>query len=575
MQRSEVAFDAGRFGGQSPAQHGRRQRLAWVAAWFAMVLSVNRLQADPANSDSSDPLLDLFIQKGFITQSEADKARAEIAAMRTNEVSQLPAEPSRFKLSDDVKSLEFFGDVKMRYEDRTSVGPASTPEGISISRVRVNYQRSRYALHLGVRGEAFDDFYFGFRLETAENPRSPWVTLGQSTAGSPVEGPYGKSEGGVNVGQIYLGWRPESWFDLTVGKMPNPLYTTSMVWDPDLNPEGLAENFKAKVGEADFYATFGQFVYSDQNPAYESAGLGGLSANISNENALYMLTWSGGVIYHVTTNITARVGANFYQYYGEQASSVAGGQEGSPYFGDTYVGEGAYFGQGSPNNPIGTFPPSAYNIYGASGYGNNNVTPGSQSVNYPNNQVGINDLRVVEVPFEVDFTLLKDKLNARIFGDVAYNLDGAGRAQAAQSAYSYYVSQQNPPLVTVFPAQLNDDKAYQFGVAVGNKNSLGMVYTGEAPRHAWEARVFWQHIEQYALDPNLIDSDFFEGAENLQGVYTAFAYAFTYDFVGTFRYGYASRINDLLGTGGSDQDIPQVNPIDKYQIFQIDLSYKF
>ena len=33
-------------------------------------------------------------------------------------------------------------------------------------------------------------------------------------------------------------------FTFTVGRMPNPLLSTRMVWDPDINPEGLAEQWK-------------------------------------------------------------------------------------------------------------------------------------------------------------------------------------------------------------------------------------------------------------------------------------------------------------------------------------------
>ena len=71
--------------------------------------------------------------------------------------------------------------------------------------------------------------------------------------------------------------------------------------------------------------------------------------------------------------------------------------------------------------------------------------------------------------------------------------------------------------------------------------------------------------EQYALDPNLLDSDFFEGRGNLQGIYTAFAWGLTDNIIATVRGGYASRIDNKLGTGGSNQDIPQVNPISRYQ----------
>ncbi len=82
----------------------------------------------------------------------------------------------------------------------------------------------------------------------------------------------------------------------------------------------------------------------------------------------------------------------------------------------------------------------------------------------------------------------------------------------------------------------------------------------------WEARAYWQHVEQYALDPNLLDSDFFEGRGNMQGLYTAFAYSFTDAMIGTMRYGFADRINGNLGTGGYNADLPLPNPITRYQV---------
>jgi hypothetical protein len=74
---------------------------------------------------------------------------------------------------------------------------------------------------------------------------------------------------------------------------------------------------------------------------------------------------------------------------------------------------------------------------------------------------------------------------------------------------------------------------------------------------------------------NLIDSDFFEGRANLQGIYSSFAYSFTDAIIGTIRYGYANRINDSLGTGGNNLDIPGINPIENYQLVQLDLTWRF
>jgi hypothetical protein len=124
-------------------------------------------------------------------------------------------------------------------------------------------------------------------------------------------------------------------------------------------------------------------------------------------------------------------------------------------------------------------------------------------------------------------------------------------------------------------AQINDVKAYQIGLSLATKGCNGLALGNVCKKNAVELRAYWQHVEQYALDPNLMDSDFFEGRGNLQGIYGAIGYGFTDNLLAAFRYGCASRINGLIGTGGSNNDIPQVNPIEHYQIFQADLTFKF
>jgi hypothetical protein len=129
-------------------------------------------------------------------------------------------------------------------------------------------------------------------------------------------------------------------------------------------------------------------------------------------------------------------------------------------------------------------------------------------------------------------------------------------------------------------AATGQDKAYQVGLGIGGGAPLygptqGLVYGSFSRKHAWELRGYWQHIEQYALDVNLIDSDFFEGRGNLEGVYVALAYGITDSIIGTVRYGYAQRINKQLGTGGNNLDLPNLNPIDSYNVLQFDLTWRF
>ena len=515
--------------------------------------------ADSSTTNTVDPLLDLFIKKGFVTQQEAEQVESEAEFNRTNQFANVAPPSSQWKITKGIQKVELFGDVRLRYEDRYADDPAGNS---------IDLQRFRYSVRVGLRGEAFDNFYYGLRLETGANPRSPWVTFGTSSSSGAYQGPFGKSNAGINVGQAYLGWRPWDWVDVTVGKMPNPLYTTPMVWSGNINPEGAAERFKYTVGQADFFATFGQFLYADFNPNSASPGLGINSGLGQNTENIFMFAWQAGFNYHITTNVSAKIAATLYNYIGLQRSTVNTVGSLSPYFGDPYIGEGAY-------NYYGGVPPNT--AIGVSGYSPGqqfNNLPGYASVSYPMNQVGLNDLQVLEIPFEFDFKI--SQLDAQVFGDAAYNLEGAQRAETAAAAYSYVLSQTVGAIPRSFPAQTHDVKAYQIGFDLASQGGRGLVYGTTSKKNAWELRSYWQHVEQYALDPNLPDLDFFNGAANLQGVYAALAYSFTDNFIGTFRYGRAGRINDLLGTGGSDTgDIAQINPINNYSIYQVDLTFRF
>ena len=504
-----------------------------------------------------DVLMNLFVKKGFVSQDEVDQVKAEADAYQTNAVSQ--SSLAKWKISDGTVKAEFFGDIRVRYEDRY----AKDPEG-----GRIDLQRERYSIRLGVRGTLLDDFYYGVRLETGSNPRSSWVTMGNNVSGT-YQGPYSKSTASINVGQAYMGWRPGNWLDVTVGKMPNPLYTTPLVWSSSMNPEGIAEQFKHTVGPADFFANFGQFVYSDFNPNTASGGLGINGLNGQSVPNIFQIAWQGGLTYHITDKLSAKAGATIYQYFGLQQSSGTTGSSTSPYLGDPYVGEGAFTGPGS------TFP-----VNGWSGYGTSSTLPGHGSVGYPNNQVGLNDLLVLEVPFEFDYKI--DRMVLRLFGDAAYNFEGNQRAEAAAAGYSAYLASQPAPGATIsgFAPQTSQVKAYQIGLGLGSSNVVygpmqGMVYGNSSAKNAWEFRTYWQHIEQYSLDPNILDTDFFNGLENMQGICAAFAYGFSANVIGTVRYAYASRIDSTLGTGGSSQDIPQINPVNSYSIFQLDMTLRF
>src|SRR5262249_40001427 len=149
----------------------------------------------------------------------------------------------------------------------------------------------------------------------------------------------------------------EPWVDITIGKMSQPLYTTPMVWDPDFSPEGVAERFKYQVGDVTFFANFAQFLYQDVNPTFASGGLGFNGFTGQSDTGIFQLAWQGGLNVNFTTNLSAKVGATVYQYLGLRQSTLAKPGP-APFYGDVFIGEGAYAGPDSPLGPGG----SGYNL---------------------------------------------------------------------------------------------------------------------------------------------------------------------------------------------------------------------
>jgi len=513
---------------------------------------------------SADAILDKLVAKGILTKGEADELQKEAV---TNNPEAMKAGGLQFKLSKAIKSVELFGDVRMRYENRSAqIGP----EGGQYAGSYDVANRFRYALRLGVRGDLEDDVYYGLRMETSPNERSPWNTFGNASGGqAPFYGPFSKANNySLFIGQAYLGWRPTPWLDVSVGRVPQPLYTTSMVWDSDYCPEGAVEKISFTRGPVDFFANLAQFVYQDTTPASSAAAEGGISAasigDFSDHNA-YLLAWQIGAVYHLDANISFKAAPVFYNYVGH-------GNQSSGFYGP-FVGQGINGFTYNTNTTISssTLPGGT----GATVAPQGGTLPAANFGSY--NQTGINNLAILEFPMELNFKI--SSLDARAFGDFSINLDGDARARAAYAAgEAIWSSPGNPNTVgnpNPFPGgvQLGQSQAMQFGLAVGN--NLGLVYGQSTKKGTWEARAYWQHVEQYALDPNLLDSDFFEGRGNMQGFYSAFAYSFNNAMIGTVRYGWAERINNQLGTGGFNADLPLPNPVNKYQVFQLDLTWRY
>jgi len=469
-----------------------------------------------ARAQDAGALLDLLVKKRLITDQEAEEVRGEL----TKDAASTAA--GKLKLSTPITEIELYGDARVRYEVRTA--ESGLPDTITPPGEHTQRDRQRYRLRLGLRGTLADDWFFGLRLETSSNSRSTNVTIDDEASG----GPFSKGSDGINVGQAYLGYKGFRDITLTAGRMPNPLVTASMLWDADINPEGVAEQWKhtfnfsfgggqttpaadySKDGKSvaavvsepsritiDVFANLAQFVYDDSNP---EDPVGPQPKGVPNTDA-YMLAWQVGAKINFTKDIYLQLAPTLYNYTGDGDS-----------FNVHFVGD--------PNFRRGT----------------TTVTP---------NQTGINNLLVFDVPMEFGWKI--GEIPMRIFGDFAMNLNGDDRATAAGH-----------------PDKGDQRYAYQIGLGIGKIKA----------KHDWQLQGFYQHVEQFAVDPNLVDSDIFDSRVNMEGFAVQAGYAISDAVIFNLTYGYGSQIDHDLGTGGVG-DAFSLNPLRKYNIFQADLNVKF
>jgi hypothetical protein len=548
-----------------------RSMIMGVAALCTAIV----LPAKPAHAQEDSALLDALVKKGVLSDQDAEDIRA------SEEKDYASTAASKINLSTSIKSITFYGDLRLRYELRdgeegsqtVTSGSATTPAAQSKYAESEDLNRWRYRLRLGAKGDLYDNFFYGIRFATNVGyDRSGNVTFGASQG----FGPFGKGRSLMGVDQVYLGWRPTSDFTLIGGQWPNPFYSTTMVWDDNLNPAGAAEQYDHTFGNTEIFATAAQMVYS------AAAGNGitnGIGAGTTNNN-VFMYGEQIGFKYNFDPNTFYKGAATFYTYSGTSSLATAG-------------------------TPASLYPAAGNGTLSANAGGNTSPSyfngPFVGSVSAPNGNVtGINDLAVLDVPMEFDFKIgpgihtvtsgdpkdMKDMtstttgwtLPMRIFTDFAYNVDADARADAARGAErTALAGTSNVGILAGAPATSStsrnllstgkgilDQTAYQVGVEAGQLKKKG----------DWDTKLYWQSTGYYAVDPNLIDADIFNAATNMQGVVISAAYHWTDGLTSTVRYAYAMPVNGLLATPNVQQDL-QEGDIKQYNLFQADLQWKF
>ncbi len=231
----------------------------------------------------------------------------EKVAAKTEKVEKAQAEAPRAELPDAAKWVErikFSGDFRYRHEhiDAEEVGSVRWKNGRDRDRIRAR---------LLMEAIVNDEWDVAFRLATGErdliidegeifnDPLSSNQTLTQEFSGKDWW-----------IDLAFFHWHPENFKGLSVygGKIKNPFYKpgkTELIWDGDLNPEGIGAKYAVPLGGADTIFVNGGGFWIDEESGGADTSLWGVQTYWKHDfgNPDYIL---GGVSYFDYGNIRGR-----------------------------------------------------------------------------------------------------------------------------------------------------------------------------------------------------------------------------------------------------------------------------
>ena len=156
-----------------------------------------------------------------------------------------------------VDKLHISGDLRYRHE------LTSEEVGTSAVKVRVpDRNRQRLRLRLGIQAQVNDDLdvITRFGTSTPTNGIGDPISTNQDLGGGFVEKPFW-------LDRAYLDYHPLKQITARAGKFGVPFDGTELLWDADLNLEGIAALPSVTLGKTDVYAGVGGFWAAERKSA--------------------------------------------------------------------------------------------------------------------------------------------------------------------------------------------------------------------------------------------------------------------------------------------------------------------
>jgi len=255
--------------------------LAVVAGGWALLTGV------PLVAQDSGPLIDLLVRKGIINDQEAEDLRTEL-------VREFVANTSagKLNLSSSLTEFKLSGDIRLRHQVETQAPQNGT----------ITNERTRERFRFRFNGDAMlqKGWGAGFAFETASAADSGNQTFQD-----------GNNDYSLSLARAYLSWQPNLHWLVVAGKQRNLLYTTDLVWDADINPQGVTEVYRHLLsGKDTFEVRAAQILMDDR--AETVPGPNGRDAWLFAQQAVYTKWFGRDEIGNQSNNLIVAPGLMLY-----------------------------------------------------------------------------------------------------------------------------------------------------------------------------------------------------------------------------------------------------------------------
>ncbi len=236
-----------------------------------------------------DVLLQKLVEKGVLSSSEAQEIRTETneeIAKQDKEKQEDYKKLAKDTLPAWVQNTKLKGDFRLRYQLDKDKG-------------QEDENRARIRARFGLDTKVNDQVKAGIGIATGKlsDPRSTNVTLGLDSSSTNNPGSFKD----ITLDYAYGQYTPFNWLTLTGGKFKNPLWQPNdLIWDGDLNPEGVAAQLSYKL--------------SPQLELFMNDLFFTLFESRTDTSDAFMAAFQPGFNYSFTNNLSLKAAAAFYLF---------------------------------------------------------------------------------------------------------------------------------------------------------------------------------------------------------------------------------------------------------------------